>query len=69
MRGMADQKAVNSQMNTARVMALLHCSFVPVENKVEASIIIINVLGALGKLCKEKKGKQEGNPGIPKNNE
>lgn len=29
MRGMADQKAVKSQTNTARVMALLHCSFVP----------------------------------------
>lgn len=31
---MADQKAVKSQTNTARVMALLHCSFVP-ERKVE----------------------------------
>lgn len=29
MRGMADQKAVKSQTKTARVMALLHCSFVP----------------------------------------
>jgi ArsR family metal-binding transcriptional regulator len=41
MRGMADQKAVNSQMKIARVMALLHCSFVPDEKHNHRNTIIM----------------------------